>query len=371
MPVNVQTRDLYDVLGVPRAASPADLKKAYRTLAQKFHPDKCPGDKSAEDKFKEAANAYQILSDGDKRAIYDRYGLDGLRRGNGSGPDMGGFGGFERVEDIFSAFGDLFGDFFGGRNRARHPGRGADLKIDLPIAFAESVWGSKKDVEITRTVGCTTCSGSGGARGSKADVCRVCQGKGQITHSQGFFMVQSICGACRGMGKTIKEPCADCHGRGLASETSTLTVTIPAGVDGGQMLRITGKGESTQGGSPGDLYVVLHVKDDDRFERDCDDIITEVPISFAQAALGGEIEIDTIDDDCEGTTILELRSGTQPGDVALRRGQGIPHVGGGGRGDHIVRFVVEIPKKLTAKQEKLLRELAEDFGPPRKKKKRR
>lgn len=375
--MNTQTasRDLYEVLGVARGASPADLKKAYRTLAQQYHPDKCPGDKSAEDKFKEAANAYQILSDNEKRANYDRYGFDGLRRGGGGpGPGGPGFGGFESVEDIFSAFGDLFSDFFAGRGRGRQPGRGADLRMELPIKFHEAVWGVRKSVETTRSVSCSTCRGTGAAAGVKAEVCRGCQGKGQVVHSQGFFMVQTTCTQCSGAGKTIKDPCRDCRGRAIRSETSTLTVTVPAGVDDNQTLRIAGKGESLPGGAPGDLYVVLLVDSDVRFERDGDDIISEVPISFFQAALGGQVEVDTLDDNCEGTTILELRAGTQPGDEIVRRGQGIQHVAEQGRGDHYIRFAVEIPKKLTAKQEKLLRDLAPDFGEessrPKKKAKR-
>jgi len=361
------SKDLYEVLGVPRAATAADLKKAYRSLAQKFHPDKCPGDQSAEEKFKEAANAYQILSNGDQRAAYDRYGFDGLRRGGGSGPGPGGpgFGGFNNVEDIFSAFGDLFSDFFAGRGRARQAGRGADLRMELPIAFHEAVWGVRKSVETTRSVGCTACRATGAAPGTKVEVCRPCQGKGQVVHPQGFFMVQTTCSSCQGAGKTIKDPCRDCRGRAIRSETSTLIVTVPAGVDDDQTLRITGKGESLPGGTPGDLYVVLLVDEDKRFERDGDDIISEMPISFFQAALGGEIEIDTLDDGCEGTAILELRPGTQPGDEIVRRGQGIPHVTEHGRGDHYIRFAIEIPKKLTTKQEKLLRELAADFGEDR------
>ena len=370
------SRDLYEVLGVARGATPADLKKAYRNLAQQFHPDKCPGDKSAEEKFKEAANAYQILSDNEKRAAYDRYGFDGLRRGGGGGPGPGpgpggpGFGGFDNVEDIFSAFGDLFSDFFAGRGRARQAGRGNDLRMELPIAFHEAVWGVRKSVETTRSVGCSTCRATGAAPGTKAEVCRGCQGKGQVVHPQGFFMVQTTCSQCQGAGKTIKDPCRDCRGRAIRSETSTLTVTVPPGVDDGQTLRINGKGEGLPGGTPGDLYVVLVVEDDDRFERDGDDIVSEVTISFFQAALGGAVEIDTLDDNCEGTTILELRAGTQAGDEIVRRGQGIPHVTEQGRGDHYIRFSIEIPKKLSAKQEKLLRELAAEFGEDRRPKKK-
>jgi molecular chaperone DnaJ len=364
--VNAQpgSQDLYKVLGVERGASAADLKKAYRSLAQQYHPDKCPGDKSAEDKFKEAANAYQILSDAEKRTAYDRHGLDGIRRGGGGGgPGQGaGYGGFENVEDIFSAFGDLFGDFFAGRMRDRHAPRGADLRLELPLKFHEAVWGTRKAVKITRSVGCATCSATGNARGGKAEACRQCQGRGHVVHAQGFFMVQTTCSQCRGNGKTIKDPCGDCRGRGLKSETSTLSLTVPAGIGDGQMLRVSGKGESAPGGTAGDLYVVLGVEEDERFMRDGNDITSEVSISFAKAVLGGEVEIDTLDDGCEGSAILELAPGTQPGDVARRTGQGIPHHDRAGRGDHFVEFKIAVPKKLTSKQEKLLREFAAELG---------
>jgi len=349
------------VLGVDRTATPADLKKAYRARAQQYHPDKCPGDKSSEDKFKEAANAYQILSDTENRATYDRYGIDGLRRGGGGpgarGPGSGpSYRGFENVEDIFSAFGDLFGDFFSGRNRG-HAAQGLDLRVELSLTFREAIWGVRKDVEITRAVGCSTCRSSG-ARGGKSEPCRNCQGRGQVMHPQGFFVVQTTCPQCAGAGKTIKDPCPDCHGRGVRPETSELTIAVPAGIDGGQTLRISGKGETP----PGDLYVVVHVATDDRFNRDGSDVCSEVPVSFFEAALGGEVEIDTLDDGCEGTTLLELRPGTQSGDEIVRRGQGVPRVGEHGRGDHLVRFLIDVPKKLTAKQEKLLREIAGEFS---------
>lgn len=369
-------RDLYEVLGVPRAANATDLKKAYREIAKKYHPDHHPGNKAAEEKFKEAANAYQVLSDDTQRAAYDRYGFDGLRRGGGGGPaptngggNGPGYEGFNNVEDIFSAFGDLFSDFFVGRNN-RRPARGVDLRMDLRLTFREAVWGVRKDVEVTRTVGCGPCHATGAARGAKAEVCRTCQGKGQVVHAQGFFMVQTTCAQCQGAGKLIKEPCPDCQGRGVRSETSTLSVVVPPGVDDGQTLRISGKGEDVPGGGAGDLYVVLHVTEDDRFAREGDDVTSEVAISYAQATLGGEIEIDTLDDGCTGAAVLELRPGTQPGDEVVRRGQGIQHVGGAGRGDHVVRFTITVPRKLTAKQEQLLRDFAAELGDDRPRKKR-
>jgi molecular chaperone DnaJ len=347
-------RDLYEVLGVEKGASQADLKKAYRKLAQEFHPDKNPDDKAAEEKFKECANAYQILSDDDSRAAYDRYGFDGLKGRGAGGP--------QNVEDIFSAFGDLFGDFFGGRGGGRRQPRGADLRVDLELEFPEAVWGVTKEVKVSRDIACVTCHGNGAALGTKPETCKTCQGKGQVVHAQGFFMVQSTCPHCRGAGTQIKEPCADCRGRGVQPETSTLSVTVPAGVDDGQTLRLAGKGETASGGTTGHLYVVLHVQGDERFKRDGEDVVTEVPISFVKAALGGEVEIYTLDEKVTASTTVELKAGTQPGDVVVRRGQGIPRIGHGGRGDQVIQWKVEIPKKLSARQQELLRELATDLG---------
>jgi molecular chaperone DnaJ len=359
---SVKPRDLYEVLGVARTATPADLKKAYRQLAIRYHPDKCPNDKGAEDKFKEAASAYQILSDAEKRDLYDRHGLDGIRRGGGAGEGAGGPApvGFESVEAVFSAFGDLFGDFFSGRMRDRAQVRGADLRLELSLKFHEAVWGTSKDVKITRSVGCAKCSATGSARG-KADPCPQCQGRGQVVHTQGFFMVQTTCSGCLGTGKTAKDPCGDCRGRGLKSEISTLALVVPAGISDGQQLRVSGRGEGCPGGTPGDLYVVLVVEEDSRFQRENDEITSTVLISFATAALGGEIEINTLDDGCRGTAILELAPGTQPDTIAVRRGQGIPHHDRPGRGDHLVAFKIEVPKKLSSRQEKILRQFAAEF----------
>jgi molecular chaperone DnaJ len=352
-------RDLYAVLEVPRSASSDDLKKAFHRLAKKYHPDVCPNDKVAEDKFKEVASAYQVLSDEEQRAAYDRLGFDGLRRG--SQPGTGSpFEGFKSVEDIFSTFSDLFGDFFS--QRAPRSARGADLHLEIRVAFDEAVWGTRRDVKLTRTTNCTACGGTGAHRGSRVDACRNCQGKGQVGHAQGFFMVQTECPQCQGRGKTISVPCTSCHGRGLGSETATLSLTIPPGIDDGQTLRVGGKGEGTPGGTAGDLYVVIRVDNDISFEREGNDVTSEVSISFAQAALGGEIEIDTLDDGCRGTAILELAPGTQSGDLVVRHGQGVPHLNGHGRGDHLIRFKIEVPRKLTSKQEKLLREFAAELG---------
>jgi molecular chaperone DnaJ len=351
-------RDLYEVLGVERQCSAADLKKAYYRLAKQYHPDHNPGDKAAEEKFKEAANAYQVLADDDQRARYDRFGFDGITRGGG-----GGGAGFGNVEDIFSAFGDLFGDFFGGRTSGRRQQpRGADLRLDLGLTFSEAVWGTTKDVKVQRQIACGSCNATGAKPGTKPETCSSCQGKGQVVHSQGFFMVQTTCPQCRGSGKAIKDPCEDCRGRGTLAESSTLTVTVPAGVDDGQTLRLANKGETAPGGSTGHLYVVLHVQGDERFRREGDDILTEMNVSFVKAALGGEIDVYTLDENCNGTAKVKLEPGTQPGDVLVRRGQGIPRVGESGRGDQVIQFKVEIPKKLSGKQEALLRELATELG---------
>jgi molecular chaperone DnaJ len=349
-------RDLYEVLGVDRQCSSADLKKAYYKLAKQYHPDHNPGNSDAEEKFKEASGAYQILSDEEQRARYDRFGFDGLRGGmpNGSGAN---------VEDLFSAFGDLFGDFFGGRTSGgRRQARGADLRVDLQLSFAEAVWGATKEVKVARQISCTTCTGSGAAPGSKIETCATCRGKGQVVHAQGFFMVQTSCPHCSGTGRSIKEVCGDCRGRGTRTESTTLSVTVPSGVDDGQTLRLAGKGEAAPGGATGHLYVVLHVQGDERFKRDNEDILSEVEVSFVKAALGGEVEIYTLDDNCTGSTTIKLEPGTQPGDLLVRRGQGIPRVGEQGRGDHVVQFKVEIPKKLTSRQEELMRELANELG---------
>ncbi|HSR97710.1 MAG TPA: molecular chaperone DnaJ [Kofleriaceae bacterium] len=357
-------RDLYEVLEVDRQASASDLKKAYYRLAKKYHPDHNPGDKVAEEKFKEASNAYSVLSDDEQRQRYDRFGMEGLRGVNGAG-------GYSNVEDILSAFGDIFGDFFGGRGGGRRQPRGADLRVDLNLTFAEAVWGTSKDVKVTREVACATCTGTGAKPGSKPETCRTCQGKGQVVHAQGFFMVQTTCPQCRGAGKQIKDPCDDCRGRGTRGESSTLNVTVPAGVDDGQTLRLAGKGESVPGGTTGHLYVVLHVQGDERFKRDGEDVLTEVQVSFVKAALGGEIEVYTLDDGCNGSATVELKPGTQPDEVMVRRGQGIPRVGESGRGDHVLQFKVEIPKKLSPRQEELMRELATEMGETVKAEKRR
>ncbi|ACY18185.1 molecular chaperone DnaJ [Haliangium ochraceum] len=348
-------RDYYDVLGVSKDASRSDLKRAYRRLAMKFHPDQNPDDPQAEEKFKEAADAYAVLADDEKRSIYDRYGHEGLRQ-SGRGAGAG------NMEDIFSAFGDIFGDFFGGRRQRE--ARGASLRMGLRLSFAEAVWGAAKEVEMARNEPCGTCEGSGAKAGSKPAPCSTCEGKGQVLHSQGFFMIQTTCPDCRGEGTIISNPCDDCKGRGTQRKRSTLTVQIPAGVESGQTLRLGGKGEPAPGGRgrPGDLLVDLQVMPDERFVREGADILTEVPVSYIKAALGGSVTVPTLDDNCEGSAEVKVPAGTQPGDHQIRKGEGAPRVDGRGRGSHVVKFVVEIPKKLNKRQKELLHQLAEESG---------
>ena len=349
-------RDYYEVLGVARDAADADIKKAYRRLAMEYHPDRNPDNPDAEEKFKEASNAYKVLADPQQRARYDQFGFEG--------PRGQGFEGFRGVDDIFSAFGDLFGDFFGGAGRRRRgPARGADLRLDLELTFAEAVHGTNREVEVTHRALCETCNGSGAKPGTQPETCRTCEGRGQVLHSQGFFVIQTVCPACKGTGKVISQHCPDCGGDGTLETDSKLNVNVPAGVDDGQTLRLAGKGEpSVEGGPPGHLYVVLHVRPDERFQRDGADILTEVPVSYAKAALGGTVVIPTLDDDCEAVEEIEVDAGTQPGDYTVRRGHGIARIQGRGHGDHIVRFKVEVPRKMTRRAKELLSELAEELG---------
>ncbi len=350
-------RDYYEVLGVTRTADGNEIKKSYRRLAMEHHPDRNPGSKEAEERFKEAAEAYEVLSDADKRAAYDRYGHEGLRQR--------GFEGFHGVDDIFSHFSDLFGDLFGGGGRGRggHP-RGHDVRVDAHLTFAEAVTGVAKQLDVVRHVACVTCSGSGAKPGSGPERCTTCNGRGQVLHQQGFFMIGTTCPACRGEGAIIREKCKDCRGQGVTEKAETLTVNIPAGVDEGQRLRLAGKGEAApRGGVPGNLYVDIHVAEDARFKRDGADVYTLKPVTFATAALGGSVEIPTLDEGATGSTTIEIGAGTQPGTVVVRRGQGFPRLDGYGRGDHLVEITIEVPRKLTERQRELLAELhAMDAG---------
>jgi molecular chaperone DnaJ len=352
-------RDYYEVLGVSRDASGADIKRAYRKKAMEYHPDRNPNNPEAEEKFKECAEAFEVLSDDQKRQLYDQFGHEG--------PRGAGFQGFSGADEIFAHFGDLFGDLFGnlgfggaggGRRRAG-PQRGADLKMTMEIPFMEAVEGSEREITVPRRVECETCEGSGAEPGTSPTDCPECNGRGQVVHTQGFFRVQTTCPRCRGRGQIIATPCKSCSGTGTVQKESTLTVRIPAGVDDGQTLRVGGGGQpGVLGGPPGNLYVVLRVTPDERFVREEFDIFSDVEISMFQAVLGTKVKIPTLTGEAE----LEIGAGTQPETIITRRGEGIPVLGGRGKGDQHVRIKVTVPKKLTAEQEDKLRELAKDMG---------
>jgi molecular chaperone DnaJ len=347
-------RDYYEVLGVGRDAGSEEIKKAYRKLALKHHPDRNPDDKAAEERFKEASEAYQILSDAERRAQYDRFGHAAFEQG-------AGFGGFDFAaagfEDIFS---DIFGDFFGtgrrGRSRAR---RGEDLRYDLEISFEESAFGAEKTIQIPRLVTCETCHGLGTKNGAARESCRACKGTGQVRYQQGLFSIAKTCGQCQGQGSVIRDPCRSCGGSGVARTQQTLNVRIPAGVDDGSRLKLRGEGEVGHNGGPGgDLYVVLRVREHPLFKRQGNDVICEVPIGFVHAALGTEIDVPTL----KGKVKMKIPSGTQSGAVFRLKGKGVPDVRGYGQGDALVRVVIETPKKLSAKQRELLEEFARISG---------
>ena len=361
-------RDYYEVLGVSRDASADDLKKAYRKLAVQFHPDKNPGDKSAEEKFKEIGEAYEALSDPDKRAAYDRYGHAAFQGGGGGG-GAGGFpGGFHDAADIFNqVFGSAFGfeDIFGGggRRQRRDPSgrsRGSDLRYDLEISLEEAARGTEKEIEIEKLGPCKTCSGSGSRSSAGAKTCTTCGGSGHVISSRGFFQIQQTCPNCQGSGQTLNDPCPSCGGEGRSRQTSRVRIRIPVGVDSGTRLRTSGNGDSgTRGGPAGDLYVVIHVKSHELFERDGDDLHCIVPVPFPRAALGGEVKVPTL----EGSTTIKVPAGTQSGTQFRVRGKGMPVLGGGQRhGDLYVHLEVEVPTKLNADQRKLLEQLADSMG---------
>ena len=348
-------RDYYEVLSVSRTATDQEIKSAYRKLALKYHPDRNPGDKSAEDRFKEAAEAYAVLADADKRHMYDRFGHAGLGGAATSGFDPTVFTGFE---DILGGLGDIFGfsDVFGGGRRRGGPQRGADLRYDLEITFEESARDVETSIQIPRQETCETCRGNGAADGSAPTTCPQCQGRGQLRYQQGFFTVARTCGGCRGTGTIITKPCTTCRGAGRVQKERKLTVRIPAGIASGQRLRLTGEGEAGAGGGPrGDLYVVVHVQDHAFFRRDGNDLHCEIPLNFATLALGGQIRVPTLDGD-EPFTVPE---GTQVGTTFRVRGKGMPDVTGRGhRGDLLVTAGVIVPKKLTKEQRKLLDQLS-------------
>jgi molecular chaperone DnaJ len=350
-------RDYYEVLGVERTVEIEEIKKSYRRLAIKFHPDKNPGDKAAEEKFKELGEAYEALSDPQKRAAYDQYGHAAfdprMRAGRG--------GGFHDPADIFrevfggggSIFDELFG---GGRHDPTQPQRGSDLRYDMEIGFEEAASGCEKEIAVSKLEKCEVCHGTGAETGSKSKTCTTCGGRGQVISSRGIFSIAQTCPRCEGAGRMIEKPCHTCHGSGRREHSSKITIRIPPGVDTGSRLRSAGNGEAgVRGGPSGDLYVVLHVKPHDIFQREGDDLLCEVPVSFVQATLGAEIEVPTL----SGKAQIKVPAGTQPGTTFRLKGKGVKNVQGFGAGDLHVRVTVEVPSHLNAAQKAKLQEFAE------------
>ena len=347
--------DYYEVLSVSRTASDAELKTAYRKLAMQYHPDRNPGNAAAEDKFKECSEAYQVLSDPDKRAAYDRYGHAGVGAGgpNGGNP-------FANAQDLGDIFGDIFGEMFGGNSggRGSRAQRGRDLRYDQTIEFADAVFGKEVEVSVRRMELCEVCTGTGTKSNKGPAVCRQCGGRGQVRFQQGFFSVARTCTGCGGTGQVITDPCPACHGDGRAEKMHTVRVSIPAGVEEGTRIRYGGGGDAGRFGGPaGDLYIVLTVKPHPFFERDGNDVHCVVPVSFTQAALGDELTIPTL----EGDTRLKVPEGTQSGKEFRLRGKGVPYLNEHGRGDLIVQVAVQTPKKLNREQKELLRQLGESI----------
>lgn len=348
-------RDYYEVLGVSQTASESEIKSAYRRLAIQYHPDKNPGDASAEDKFKEAAEAYSILSDAEQRRRYDRFGHAGVSSSAGASGGWGapGFGGIEDILGDLFGFGDVFGARGGRRNAAQ---RGADLRYDLEISLEDAAAGMTAQLRIPRLDACDKCKGSGAAEGTQPETCQTCAGAGQVRYQQGFFSVARTCSACRGTGRVVKTPCDACKGAGRVEREKSMEVKIPAGVETGSRLRIAGEGEAgTQGGTSGDLYVVIHVSEHEHFERQGSNLYSSVPITFAQAALGSEITVQTLG----GQQQVKIPAGTQTGTVFRLKGHGVPVLGGRGRGDHFVSVTVVTPTTLTREQRRILEQLSE------------
>jgi len=349
-----QQQDFYDVLGVARTASPEEIKKAFRKLAMQYHPDR-NRETGAEARFKEINEAFEVLSDPEKRAAYDRFGRAGL------GQQGGGFEGFSDL----GGFGDIFDAFFGGAGgrQRRGPARGPDVRYNLTLTFEEAVFGTEKEIEISRTEQCSACAGSGAEPGSKPERCPSCNGSGEVRRTQqsifGQFVNVTQCDRCHGEGRVISHPCAKCRGSGRERKTRQLQVKIPPGVDNGQQLRLSNEGEAgVQGGPPGNLYVMLQVQEHEIFKRDEDDIILDLPINFAQAALGDEIDVPTID----GRAGLKIPAGTQTGRIFELKEKGVPHLRGGGRGDEVIRVRVVTPVTLTNDQRRLFKELSNSLG---------
>ncbi|MBC7395989.1 MAG: molecular chaperone DnaJ [Bdellovibrionales bacterium] len=356
-------KDYYETLGVQKNASAEELKKAYRKLAIQHHPDKNPDDKKAEAKFKELSEAYETLSDEKKRRMYDQFGHAASNMGGGQGP-FGGAGGFGGSADFGDIFGDIFGDLFGqggqrggrGGRGGRRPRTGADLETQVDITFEEAFKGVEKVITLNKRVDCETCHGSGAKPGTQPETCKVCGGRGEVTFQQGFFAVSRPCTHCHGNGQIISSPCATCRGAGKIKKTSQLSVTIPAGIDTGQRLKLSNEGEAgEQGGPPGDLYIVVNVLEHDFFRRDGAEVICDVPITFVHAALGADIDVPTLD----GRVSMKIPAGTQSHKIFRLKGKGLPYLGRGGRGDQLIRVMVEIPSKLSSEQIEVLKKFDE------------
>ncbi|ADE16479.1 chaperone protein DnaJ [Nitrosococcus halophilus Nc 4] len=345
-------QDYYEILGVARNASDPEIKKAYRRLAMKYHPDRNPGDKTAEDQFKEVQEAYDVLSDARKRTAYDQFGHAGV--GAGAGPGAGGGYGFEGGPNFGDIFGDVFNDIFGaaaGRGGRRQAYRGADLRYNLDLTLEEAVAGTTAKIRIPTYVKCKTCEGSGAKPGTSPITCPTCDGHGQVRMQQGFFSLQQTCPRCHGSGQIVSSPCSDCHGEGRVREHKTLSVKIPPGVDTGDRIRLAGEGEAGEsGGPPGDLYVQIQIKAHPIFSREGDALHCEVPVSFVTAALGGELDVPTL----SGRAKLKIPAGTQSGQVFRLRGKGVAPVRGGPTGDLLCRVMVETPVNLNEEQKELL-----------------
>ncbi|WP_087018741.1 molecular chaperone DnaJ [Thaumasiovibrio subtropicus] len=349
-------RDYYEVLGVGRDASERDIKKAYKRLAMKFHPDRNAGDESAAEKFKEVKEAYEILTDAQKKAAYDQYGHAAFEQGGMGGGGFGGGG-----ADFGDIFGDVFGDIFGGGGgrRQQRAQRGSDLRYNMELTLEEAVRGVTKEIEVPTLQHCDVCDGSGAKPGTSATTCGTCHGHGQVQMRQGFFAVQQTCPTCHGRGKIIKDPCNACHGQGRVQKSKTLSVKIPAGVDTGDRIRLSGEGEAGEFGAPaGDLYVQVHVREHNIFERDGNNLYCEVPVSFTMAALGGEVEVPTLD----GRVSLKVPAETQTDRMFRMRGKGVKSVRSGAVGDLMCKLVVETPVNLSSRQKELLKELEESCG---------
>lgn len=350
-------RDYYEILGISKGASDDEIKKAYRKQAVKFHPDKNPGDKAAEENFKELGEAYEVLCDPQKRALYDQYGHAAFdrRSGGGFGRGAGFHDPFEVFREVFGG-GSIFGDLFGGGQRdPSQPQRGDDLRYDMELTFEEAAHGCEKEISVTKLDRCEHCHGSGGEAGARAKSCPTCGGRGQVITSRGIFSIAQTCPQCQGAGRTIDKPCKTCRGSGRHEKTSKIKLRIPAGVDTGSRLRSSGNGEAgLRNGPSGDLYVILHVKPHDVFQREGEDLLCEVPVSFVQAALGAEVDVPTL----EGKSAIHIPAGTQPGTMFRLKGKGIKNLQGYGHGDLHVRINVEVPSHLSAAQKAKLQEFA-------------